>query len=83
MSAPALARGGTFINIRDGYIDHWSDVFRVDKIADPEQAFADARQAHQYVTRELAGAESPVRQFNLIAERNRLAAIAWELKRRL
>ena len=61
----------------------WVDGFFVDKVADPEQAYQDAREAHGYVTRELATASGQARTYNLTQERNRLASIAWALKRRI
>ena len=43
---------------------------------------AAVRQAHAWATRELATAEAgSIREFCLSSERERLAAIAWRLKR--
>jgi hypothetical protein len=59
----------------------FSDSFRADKIADPEECYQDARAAHAWATRELEGATEPMRIYNLTQERKRLADIAWRLKR--
>jgi hypothetical protein len=59
----------------------YTDSFRSDMIADPLEAYEDCVAAHRWATRELDGASEPMRRFNLISERKRLADIAWKLKR--
>ena len=61
--------------------NYWVDGFFADKLADPETAYKDVREAHEYVTRQLQNADLPQRIFNLKEERKRLAGIAWKLKR--
>lgn len=60
----------------------WADGFWPERVADPATAYADARQAHAWVSRELATAgPRSIREFCLTQERKRLADIAWRLKR--
>ena len=60
----------------------WVDDCAPERIADPEVAMQDVRQAHAWVTQELAAAEpGSIRLYVLTQERGRLAEIAWRLKR--
>lgn len=61
---------------------YWADGSNPDRIADPAQALCDAREAHEWATRELANTTEPVRVWNLGEERKRLAGIFSRLKRR-
>ena len=52
--------------------------------ADPHQAFEDVREAHGWVTRELAAVEAgSYREYMLTGERKRLAGLSYEIKRQL
>jgi hypothetical protein len=54
------------------------------RFKDPEQAFEDVREAHAWVTRELATAEpQSTRAWMLTEERKRLAGLSYEIKRQL
>jgi hypothetical protein len=61
----------------------WVDDSNPDRIAEPEEAYWEAREAHAWATQELATAADPWRIFNLTQERKRMADIAWRLKRRM
>jgi hypothetical protein len=60
----------------------FTDSFRADRIADPEEAYQECVAAHRYATRQLETATGEIRRFCLMQERKRLADIAWRLKRR-
>ena len=74
---------------------NWQDGTFVNKMADPEQAYRDCREAHAWVSRELETARDVwatrqvesdsdrIRVYCLTQERKRLADIAWKLKRRI
>ena len=60
---------------------NWVDGSFPDRMADPEQAMVDVREAHAWATQELAtAAPGSIREYCLTEERKRLAGIAWILK---
>lgn len=62
----------------------WVDSSDPSRIADPETALEDCREAHRWATEELATvAPDSIRGFNLQKERVRLAGIFAALKKRV
>jgi hypothetical protein len=59
----------------------YEDGFFVRRLAEPEQAYRDCKQAHATATAMLETAPTPASQYSLTEERKRLAGIAWAIKR--
>lgn len=59
--------------------EEWVGGWDVRRFADPVQVLKDARECHQFLTHELAGAIE-TRRYNLELERKRMAAITWAVK---
>ncbi len=59
----------------------WVDGFFADRVADPETALEDCKEAHRYATAERDAAEpGSIREYEWQRERIRLANIAHALK---